>query len=133
MSRSFTSKVFALLVFSFGPAAFAAGLLNIPTLIKPGLMTHQEVCADAAKRSPGKRYALVLLKSHACDGRSNVCLRETRDAADPCNLFMGNFAVYHTRIAGQKISGTKLPYKKNYPNAVTDEWSREIEEPGVIV
>jgi hypothetical protein len=79
-----------------GPPAAA---LRLPVLLGPTLYRRADVCAHARRAFPDRPLVLVALKSHVCDRESQVCLRMTRDLADPCNaLVQTRFALYHARL-----------------------------------
>lgn len=120
----------------------------LPKLLTQKFHAPDDVCKDALAKK--KSFVIVALKSHACDCglECNFCMEETRNLADPANLFVKeNFALYHTRITrneDQKDFGLKvLPMDKmlGLPGAreIVGAWGKKMKDsnrklaPGMIL
>lgn len=119
----------------------------LPRLLTKDFYETEKVCKDA--RDKKRDFALVALKSHACDcGIScNFCLEETRNITDRANtLLFDNFATYHVRLArnsklkdfGKELSLFDL---ETTPGArtVLEPWSEMVDtltgksRPGLLI
>lgn len=99
--------------------------LNIPIMLQGKLMSMNSVCEDARRRSPEKRYAVLLLKSHGCDDGSNACMSQLLDVSDPCNLFIKQFSTYQTRILVKNVGGHFMNYDVPCQDRLTAEWNAD--------
>jgi hypothetical protein len=86
--------------------------IALPHLLKPGLSSLDEICEHAMQAKPYKRFAIVHLKTHACDLGGGECMDATREVNDPANAWIGeNFSRYHMRVI-ETSSGQKRDFAR---------------------
>ncbi len=68
-------------------------------LLTENFYSKEQVVSDARSRASGKKFALVILKSHACDRSDLLCIKGTQTLLDRYNDFVrDNFVLYHARL-----------------------------------
>lgn len=110
--------------------------IQLPILMTPELNGLSDLCTDAKKRSPNKKYVLVAFKSHACDGVANECLKAVRNLSDDSNPWLQEtFVIYHIRLMSTPTIGPKKELvefliKKGF---TCDGWKDCVDKEGTLL
>lgn len=105
----------------------------LPTQLTANFYKKNQVCADAKKRNPGKKIAVILSKSHLCDVTSRgYCLDAGRMLSSGLMEFaQKNFAIYHARFTRVRRDQNNALVADLYKGsqAIATEWDFDKEFP----
>jgi len=119
------------IVFSFSLQA-SEGSIKLPVLLAATpqyeFYKQEDVCKYTREKAPDKKLALVVVKTHLCDGYTQVCLKSLANVSDKANTFIhDNFQVFHTRFSCQGDTCTIGE------TAIRNEWNKVGVDPKLIV